>query len=193
MNKKIVSGIVIGLILLITIIFLISLIINKKNEQIKNNQPSEEMKQALENIAARKRSTAPQGFLVPNVGIIADCNLQSSSFEEKFTEYNYTCQIDKTYPPNLSYREQFGKKIDEVVKMETESKTGEIKKVDEFMYLDSKVVILGNFVTSSDGKISRPLEYRLHWMHGNNLVTIYTGYPEIISKDNLIELLKSLT
>lgn len=199
MNKKIVNGIVIGSILLITIVVLMFLIVYKKNEQIKDKQSSEAFKKLMDDRATRKKGTPPQGFLSPNSSDISDCILQTSYFEEESVAYRYNCQIDKTFPPNLIYEEEAGKNIDEAVEIEKNSKAPhpekfrESRTFDEFIYLDSKVVVVGFILTTSDGKISRPLRYSLYWMHENNLVTITTIDPEVVSKDKLIEVLKSLS
>jgi len=202
-SKKILVISTILLIFIITAIGAYYLFINSKsnnlpqgiakvseNESLQVNNQDKEIAEKIKQMEAQRRPNPPQSFLSINISKLpSNCSLDSSVFTEKTARYHYKCSNPTPY--YLNFTEESDKSMDNEVKIQTESKIQNLKKIKDFSFQNVKGVIVGTF-EMNDTQLKNPMEYRLYWMHGNNLITIHTTNVLVFTPDKLIELLNTL-
>ncbi len=118
----------------------------------------------------------------------SSCELKLTLFTDTRAHYHYECFVDQ-FSYNINITEDSGESLKEEVKRETESEVQDLRVVKDFTFKNSEGVIVATFPSSSYLPKDTPLEYRLHWMHNENLLTIHTNNTRVITQDKLIELL----
>jgi hypothetical protein len=208
-SKKALVIVIILFIFIITAVGVYYLLVNSKsnnfsqgavkiseNKPLQANNQDEKIAEKIKQMEAQRRPNPPKGFLsIDTSKLPSDCSLEFATFTEKSATYHYECKSSSPEPYNfpyyLNYWENSGKFLDEEVKQETESKVQNLKVVKDFLFQNSKGVIVGTF-TEADTSLKNPIEYRLYWMHGDNLIMIHTTNVLEFAQEKLIELLKSL-